>query len=361
MASDFDPTLILNVTEAKVPVDTILTVRGDDLAKATLSEVKVTGVRVGPRGKVEKKKVTLSGALKADMWTAKSFLEPGTEYKVTGTLDDGVTIKNSFKTQVIPLNKQTYPSFYPGGGTFGIAQPIALRFDVPITDRAALEKTLEIKTTPKQVGSWRWFNNNEVRYRPKKYWKPGTKITVKARMNSVPLGKNVYGQFNKKASFKISSTARSAKVDLNRQVVTAYKNGKAIRTIPVSTGKAGFRTRSGTKVIMGHSRHFTMNSGSIGLDPNASDGYNLTVEYAMRVTNSGEFFHAAPWNSGSFGRAGASHGCIGSSTANAAWLYGFLKEGDPVKFTGSSRGTAVDNGFGDWNISFSKYKKGSAL
>jgi hypothetical protein len=38
-----------------------------------------------------------------------------------------------------------------------------------------------------------------------------------------------------------------------------------------------------------------MNSETIGIDPNSADGYDLdNVEYAMRVTYSGEFIHATP-------------------------------------------------------------------
>ena len=47
-----------------------------------------------------------------------------------------------------------------------------------------------------------------------------------------------------------------------------------------------------------------MNSETIGIDPNSADGYNIKdVEYAMRLTYSGEFVHAAPWSVGSQGHA----------------------------------------------------------
>jgi len=81
----------------------------------------------------------------------------------------------------------------------------------------------------------------------------------------------------------------------------------------------------------------------------------------MRITNSGEFLHSAPWNAGYFGRTNASHGCTGMSTANAAWLMNHTLIGDPVVFTGSSRYMDISNGWGDWNESYKSYKKGSAL
>ena len=93
----------------------------------------------------------------------------------------------------------------------------------------------------------------------------------------------------------------------------------------------------------------------------ARERYSLRVKYAMRITSSGEFLHAAPWNAAYFGSRNASHGCVGMSTANAAWLFNRTLIGDPVVTTGSSRGMEYGNGYSDWNMSYAKYKKGSAL
>jgi len=93
----------------------------------------------------------------------------------------------------------------------------------------------------------------------------------------------------------------------------------------------------------------------------ANEAYDLQVKYAMRITWSGEFLHAAPWNAANLGVANASHGCVGMSTSNAAWLFGKVKVGDPVVTTGSSRGLEKGNGYTDWDVSWSTYKAGSAL
>jgi lipoprotein-anchoring transpeptidase ErfK/SrfK len=105
-----------------------------------------------------------------------------------------------------------------------------------------------------------------------------------------------------------------------------------------------------------------MNSETIGIDPNSADGYDLDdVEYAMRVTYSGEVGHAAPWSVATQGHANVSHGCTGMSTSNAAWLYSISKRGDVVEYTGTDRPMEFTNGYGDWNESFATYAKGSAL
>jgi lipoprotein-anchoring transpeptidase ErfK/SrfK len=115
-------------------------------------------------------------------------------------------------------------------------------------------------------------------------------------------------------------------------------------------------------VIVEKFRHKRMNSETIGIDPNSADGYDIDdVEYAMRVTYSGEFVHAAPWSVGSQGHSNVSHGCTGMSTSNAEWLYNRSIVGDVVQYTGTSRTTDLTNGFGDWNLSFNSYRAGSAL
>ena len=154
-----------------------------------------------------------------------------------------------------------------------------------------------------------------------------------------------------------------SKVNIQTHQMKVFRDGRLLRTIPITTGEQPkFTTRSGIKVIVEKFRHKRMNSETIGIDPNSADGYDLDdVEYAMRVTYSGEFVHAAPWSVGSQGRANVSHGCTGMSTDNAAWLYNQSMPGDVVEYTGSSKGMTLTNGYGDWNLSWGSWEKGSAL
>ena len=85
------------------------------------------------------------------------------------------------------------------------------------------------------------------------------------------------------------------------------------------------------------------------------------MQDAVRIDNSGNFVHSAPWSVSDQGRRNVSHGCIGMSTENAGWVYDNSKVGDLVITTGSDRYMTLDNGYGDWNASFKEYKQGSAL
>jgi lipoprotein-anchoring transpeptidase ErfK/SrfK len=341
-----------------VKVDTLVTVAA---SAGTLTKVKLSYTNKDRQGRTQHG--TVSGALSKDRtkWTAKGLLEPATAYKLTSagknTVNQAQSVATSFRTENLGLARQTYPQIYPLKGSYvGVGMPVVLTFDVPVKNKKEFEKNLHVKSSPAQVGTWHWYSSREVRYRPKKYWKPGTKVTVTANLNSVNAGNGIYGQNSTKTNFTVGRSLVT-KINLSSDVARVYRNGKLVRKIYVSGGKHGWQTRSGVKLIMDKRSVTRMTNTMIG----AREHYSLRVRYAMRITSSGEFLHAAPWNAAYFGRSNASHGCVGMSTGNAAWLFNRVLIGDPVVTTGSSRGMEPGNGYGDWNISYATYKKGSAL
>jgi lipoprotein-anchoring transpeptidase ErfK/SrfK len=299
-------------------------------------------------------------------WTAGDRLEPGTTYKVTGVAvdDDGLArkVERTFRTDDLTLDEQTYPSLAPlAGETVGVGMPVILSFDIPVTDRKEVERHLDVQAKPAQPGTWHWISDTEVHYRPKSYWKPGTEVTVDADLNGVDAGNGIYGQEDRRSSFTVGD-AVIMKVDVDAHQMRVLRNGELLRTIPISAGKPGFTTRSGIKVIIEKHRYKDMDAATTGISEDDAEYYNISnVEYAQRVTYSGEFIHAAPWSVGSQGYANVSHGCVGMSTEAAGWLYNLTKIGDPVETTGTDRQMDLYNGYGDWNASFAEYKKGSAL
>jgi lipoprotein-anchoring transpeptidase ErfK/SrfK len=309
------------------------------------------------------------GALSADKlsWQSTGRLQPGETYQVRGVAVDAAGVQKvysaRFRTESLDLSKQTYPSFFPGpGATVGVGLPAIIKFDVPVTDHESIQKHLKVTSVPAQAGGFHWISDTEVHWRPKKYWLPGTKVTVSADIDSVPAGNGVFGQKSRTTSFKIGRSMVS-KVDMNTDQLRVFESGRLIRTIPITTGRQPkFTTRSGTKVIIEKYRHKRMNSETVGIAVNSPDGYDLDdVEYAMRITYSGEFLHAAPWSVGSQGHDNVSHGCTGMSTENAGWLYGKTIIGDVVEYTGTSRMMTLSNGIGDWNLPFSHYAQGTTL
>jgi lipoprotein-anchoring transpeptidase ErfK/SrfK len=337
-----------------ITVDTIVTA---DAEHGTITK----GTLVSSDGKSK-----VSGRVTGQQWVASERLEPGTTYKltVTGTGDDEEegTLERTFTTEALSLQQQTYPSVAPlRNETVGVGMPVIVTFDLPVKNKALFERNMEVKTSTDVEGSWSWIGNSVAHYRPKDFWPAGTKVTVNLRLNGLPAGNGIYGQQDQKVPFKIGREVIST-VDVAGSRLVVRIDGKAARTIPVSTGDAKHRTRRGTKVIMEKFPKVDMDAATTGVDSEDPDYYDISdVKWAMRVTNSGEFLHAAPWSAASHGRANVSHGCTGMSTANASWLYQNSRRGDVVKFVNSPRGMEDQNGWTDWNVPWDDWKAGSAL
>ena len=142
--------------------------------------------------------------------------------------------------------------------------------------------------------------------------------------------------------------------------MTVTIDGQVARTIPVTTGKDGFLTRGGTRVISEKLEQTRMDAASTGIEPGDPEYYNLDVRYALRMTNSGEFIHAAPWSVASQGAANVSHGCVGMSTTNARWLFQRSHVGDVVTIVHSTRELEPGNGLTQWNVPWEDWQAGSA-
>lgn len=337
-----------------VPVDRELSVQATG---GTIDTVQVTSTE----GK-------LPGEVEADgsRWVASSRLEPGTAYTMTTVAKktDGTQVRRTsrFTTRDLTLDEQTYPSVAPlADETVGVGMPVIVTFDLPVADKASFEKHMTVTSTPSQPGSWHWISDTEAHWRPKAYWKAGTDVHVDVDINSVAAGNGIYGQESRELDFHVGD-AHIYRVNAQTHQMKVFSNGKLLRTLPITTGKPGFTTRSGVKVIIEKFDSKRMNSETVGIPAGSADAYDIdNVQWAMRVTYSGEFIHAAPWSVGSQGYANVSHGCTGLSTENAGWLYAMSRRGDVVEYTGTDRPMTLDNGYGDWNESFQQYRKGSAL
>lgn len=353
--------LTANVEDAAVdvPVDTLVTVGLDD---GELESVTVTGAEGA-----EVVGAPLEESAEADVtWQAAQRLEPGTTYQLTARAvgEDGETaeLTRSFTTQDLSLDQQTFPSVSPlQGETVGVGMPVIVNFDIPVTDRALYEQNMSVSTTPQQTGSWYWISDRVVHWRPQEYWQPGTQVNVNVAVNSLPAGNGIYGQQDTVIDFTVGRSVVST-VDLATHTMSVAIDGQVARTIPISAGDSSHQSRVGTKVVMEKFASVNMDAASTGVDSTDPDYYNIEdVKWAMRLTNSGEFVHAAPWSAGSHGRANVSHGCVGMSTANAAWLYQNSQRGDIVTYINGSRPMEPQNGWTDWNVPWEQWVQGSAL
>jgi lipoprotein-anchoring transpeptidase ErfK/SrfK len=254
--------------------------------------------------------------------------------------------------------------------SYGVGQVIVVGFDEAVPDRAAAEKTLTVTTSPAVEGSWHWYGDRDVHWRPKEYWKPGTQVTVRADVYGVDLGGGLYGQQDANASFTIGQSKIAIADDRTFQI-SVYVDGQPVKTAPTAMGlhqtvtldngqKVDLRTRSGVHVVLGNDQKVRMTSKSWGLSKGEM-AYDEDVFWTTHISYAGEYIHAAPWSVAQQGRSDASHGCLNVNTANAQWFYNNFGPGDVVDVRNT--GLALDSGDGitDWNVPWDQWVAGSAL
>ncbi len=316
----------------------------------------------GPAGPV-------AGSLSVDgrTWTSQDgVLDYGAKYSVSAKAVD----RTGLPTQVKQVLKTVAPSTFLGvtvspgeGAVVGVGMPIKVDLDRKLSNDAAktaFEKHAVVTVNGQPVeGGWRWLTDQVVQYRPATYWPGHATIAVSTNLKGVKLMSGLWGR-DATVTFA-TGAAMISYVDMSTDQMKVTRDGKTVKVIPITTGKPGFETRSGVKVIMNKERTRIMDAATGGTDKTDPEYYRLEVEYAMRLTYSGEFLHAAPWSVSHQGHSNVSHGCTGMSTSNAAWLYANSSIGDVVVYSAGHRMMEQSNGIGVWNVSWSRWQQYSAL
>ncbi|MGW7657808.1 Ig-like domain-containing protein, partial [Streptomyces tendae] len=269
----------------------------DAPVKVTASHGTLTKVRIAPDG-AGSQAVTVTGALSHSKtsWRSNRTMTPGTTYTVEATATNAAgktAVQHStFRTRAAQqINGVTVtPS---KSATVGVGQPVSLAFDHPVTDKAAVERSLSVSTSPKVEGSWGWAKDpltgiERIDWRPKTYWHKGTKVTLRARLSGVNTGDSRYLRRDVSTTFTIG-TPRISKVDIKNHTMTVYEDGQKQKTIPISAGQPAYPTWNGTMVVLDKAPMVNMTSESVGI----ADPYNKDVPWAVHLTTSGTYAHAA--------------------------------------------------------------------
>jgi lipoprotein-anchoring transpeptidase ErfK/SrfK len=295
------------------------------------------------------------------VWTSSTPLVPDAKYGVsvaaTGPQGDPSSQSSNFVTAAIDAAKRLLVSQVTpaDGDTVGVAYPLVVAFNHSVINREEVTKHLQVTTTPHVDGAWYWIDAQTVDYRPQGFWPAGTVVKLDSNLTGVSGGNGLWGVKEQTSSFTVGRQ-QLIKVNVKTHKMSVVRNGKTIATFPISTGKPGWETRDGTKVIMEKvlNKHWT----NTAID--APEAYSLYSAHAMRLTNSGEFIHDAPWNTGNIGEANTSHGCVGMTVSDMAWLYDHTIVGDAVVVTGSPKPyNELYNRYQDWNVSWSKWQTGN--
>jgi lipoprotein-anchoring transpeptidase ErfK/SrfK len=246
------------------------------------------------------------------------------------------------------------------GEVVGVGQPVAIKFDENITNRAAAEKAIAITANPPVEGAFYWLNNREVRWRPEHFWKPGTAVDVAVNTYGVDLGDGMFGEDNLRTHFTIGDEI-IATADDTTKILTVRVNGEVVKSMPTSMGKDSTPTAAGFYIIGARFKHIIMDSSTYGVPVNSPNGYRTDVDWATQMSYSGVFVHSAPWSVGAQGHANTSHGCLNVSPSNAEWFYDHIKRGDVVEVLNTvGPPLSGTEGLGDWNIPWPQWKAGNA-
>jgi len=262
---------------------------------------------------------------------------------------------------------------YGPAGPYGIGMPIVAYFSKKITSAKDFSKatTITVNGQP-NAGSW-YFESSaiisgypiEAHFRPAPqpgstdaYWPAHASIHMDMKTKGVSGGPG----FVFDDSLTLNMTTGAAHIStvnctagVEKMVVTS--DGKTVNSFPTSCGAAKTPTFTGVKVVMQKGEQAPGKSTlrpdgaveMIGTSP--SDRYDLVVPWSVRITQSGEYVHAASWNGGNIGRRSTSNGCTNLNTADAKWFYDFAMIGDVLNYSGTG-GTKMPtwDGFGDWNV-----------
>ncbi|CAL9489019.1 Putative L,D-transpeptidase LppS [Streptomyces sp. enrichment culture] len=346
---------------------------------STGASINTTGVKVSG-GRLTEVRMTVAetgeavpGSISADgrAWKPKEQLERGTKYRISAAAENGdgrTSAADSTFTTVTPANSFIGTYTPDDGTTVGVGMPVSFTFDKAITDKKAVQSRITVTSSSGQKVVGHWFDAQRLDFRPQEYWKAGSKVTMRIDLDGVEGANGVHGVQKKTVTFTVGRSQVST-VDAATQTMTVVRDGKTIRSVPISAGDAQHTTYNGQMVISQKFTETRMNSQTVGL----GSEYDIPdVPHAMRLTRSGTFIHGNYWyNKGNppFGRQGTSHGCVGLQDVQGArgdtpgkWFYDNSLLGDVVIVKNSPDSTvAPDNGLNGWNMEWSQWVAGSAV
>ncbi|WP_338672440.1 Ig-like domain-containing protein [Streptomyces sp. SCSIO 30461] len=340
--------------------------------KVTVSDGTLTSVTMTTKdGK------TVEGSLASDgkSWQPDGQLERATTYKIAATAKDSEgreAHENASFTTVSP-DDSFIGEFTPeDGSTVGVGMPVSINFNKPITDRKVVQSGITVSSSSGQEVVGHWFNSQRLDFRPDQYWQAGSTVTLKLNLDGVEGAEGVYGVQEKTVTFKIGRNQVTT-VDAATKTMTVTRDGKTVKTIPISAGSPDNPTYNGQMVISEKFKETRMNGATVGFtDDDGKGEYDIKdVPHAMRLSASGTFVHGNYWGDDSvFGNVNTSHGCIGLNDVKGAgdpnqagaWFFNNSIIGDVVVVKNSKDKTIKpDNGLNGWNMGWADWKAGSAV
>ena len=333
-----------------------------------VDQVVVSEAAVEDQGADDADLYEMTGTLDEDgsEWVSDWNLRPGSEVSVTATATNDAGEETELTTEfttheAVPGQRLELASNFPTSGeTVGVGMPIVINFDLPVTNKAQVENSMNVVAEEETVGAWNWVSDQMAVFRPEEYWEPYQNVTVDLNLAGVESSEGVFGVRNYQVDFEIGRELVATMHVPDHEMVIEV-DGEHERTIEVSNGAANRRfdtTTSGVHVLMERYDTITMDSSTVGIPEDSPGSYRVDVRYAVRTSNSGEFVHEMSSN-GAIGSANTSNGCTNLRMDDAVWFYENTLMGDILDTTGTDREFEWNNGWGYWQKSWDEWLEGS--
>ena len=322
----------------------------------TAAHGKVTDVSVHTSGTQVTGTLSADGTVWRSNWTlgtAQSFVVTATGVNAAGK---ATTATSSFRTLKPSSTFQTQ-IFEGSGQTYGVGMPVILTFSRPITNKATVERALQLRTSKQVTGAWWWVNDETLDFRPQHYWPTYTAVSFVGHLDGLEGSPGVYGTADLTQSFSIGYSL-VVHVSTANHEMKVYKNGRHIYTWPISTGQPGDDTPNGAFLTIDKGNPVHMKPADIA--PGAPGYYDVEVNWSVRFTWSGDYIHSAPWSVANQGNSNVSHGCVNLGPSYAPIYYNMEYPGDPVIVSGSPVHGTFGDGWTDYFLSWSQVLSRSA-
>jgi lipoprotein-anchoring transpeptidase ErfK/SrfK len=219
------------------------------------------------------------------------------------------------------------------GQTVGVAHPVVVTFAGPVVDRRTAERTIDVRSTPVMSGRYEWLNDTVLQWVPDRYWPSHSTValSVGGLKTNFQTGPKVIGVANiSEHSFTVTIDGVEAGPSPPLPSPHHRPRWGEPGVMPASMGRPEYSTPVGTYTVLAKERSVLMDSSSVGIPVTDPDGYQMDVDYAVRITSRGLFVHSAPWAENALGYDNVSHGCISLSPTDAEWYFNAVNVGDPV-------------------------------
>ncbi|MFI6083413.1 Ig-like domain-containing protein [Streptomyces sp. NPDC051217] len=366
-------------SKSRAPGDTIRISPEDgakDIKRGDRIEVKV------PDGRLERVEIArvgnaqrteLPGRISDDglVWTPKADANVvlAAKYTVDVVAVDGEgrrSARHSTFTTAVPRHRFIGYFKPENRSTVGTGMIVSFDFNRKIVNRAAVQRAIRVTSDPPVGIVGHWFGGQRLDFRPREYWKPGTRVTVDLRLRDVQAAPGVFGIQEKTVGFTVGRSQVSL-VDAAKHTMEVRRDGALVSTVPITAGAPRTTTYNGKMVVTELYDVTRMNGATVGF----GGEYDIKdVPHALRLTTSGTFLHGNYWATpDTFGARNVSHGCVGlrdvkggSADTPAGWFFDRTLVGDVVEVVNSpDRTVDPDNGLSGWNLDWRKWKAGSAL